>query len=130
LPNIIHFTHRGSFDKSEKFLRAMQNYDTIVRGIVESEAKRGVEALQRATPRDSGLASGSWGYEIRQNGRGVIITWTNTDIENGFPVAVALQVGYGTGTGGFVQGRDYINPAMLPVFEDISKRVWKAVTSA
>jgi len=130
LPSIIHFTHRGSFDKSEKFLTAMQNYDTLVRGIVESEAKRGVEALQRATARDSGLAAESWGYEIRQNRRGVIIAWTNTDIENGFPVAVALQVGYGTGTGGFVQGRDYINPAMLPIFEDISKRVWKAVTSA
>jgi len=127
---IVSFTHRGSFDKSEKFLNAMKNYDTMVRGIVEHNAQRGVEALRRATPKDSRLAAESWGYEIRQNRRGVIIAWTNIDIENGFPVAVALQVGYGTGTGGFVQGRDYINPAMLPIFEDISAEVWKAVKSA
>ena len=107
----------------------MQKFDSLSRRIVENEAKRGVEALRAATPKDSTLAAASWGYEIRQNRRGVIIAWTNTDIENGFPVAVALQVGYGTGTGGFVQGRDYINPAMRPIFDSISTNVWKAVTS-
>lgn len=126
----ITFTHRGSFDKTEKFLKEMQKFDSLVRRVAEREAKRGVEALRKATPRDSGLASKSWGYEIRQNRSSVIITWTNTDIENGFPVAVALQIGYGTGTGGFVQGRDYINPAMKPVFDKISDNVWKAVKSA
>jgi hypothetical protein len=124
----ITFTHRGSFDKTEKFLQKAIKFD--VKRYVESEAKRGVEALRNATPRDSGLASSSWGYEISQNGSGLTITWTNTDVENGFPVAVAIQVGYGTGTGGFVQGRDYINPAMKPVFDSIVERVWKAVTSA
>ena len=124
----ITFTHRGSFNKTEKFLNAMLKLD--IPSIVDKEAKRGVEALKNATPRESSLAANSWGYEISQNGSGVTITWTNIDIENGFPVAVALQVGYGTGTGGFVQGRDYINPAMKPVFDQIAERVWKAVTSA
>lgn len=124
----ISFIHRGSFDKSEKFLRTMKKLD--IQRLVDKEAQRGVEALQKATPKDSGLASDSWGYEIRQNGSNVIITWTNNDIENGFPVAVALQIGYGRGSGGFIQGRDYINPAMKPVFDSISERVWKAVTSA
>ena len=124
------FTHRGSFDKTERFLTKMMELDSVIRQAVDREARRGVEALRRATPKDSSLAAESWGYEIRQNGRGVVITWTNIDIENGFPVAVALQVGYATGTGGFVQGRDYINPAMRPIFDSITDEVWKAVTSA
>jgi hypothetical protein len=125
---LISFTHRGSFDKTEKFLRAIQRLD--VQKLIDTEARRGVEALRKATPRDSGLAAESWGYEISQNGREVTITWTNNDIENGFPVAVAIQVGYGRASGGFIEGRDYINPAMKPVFEQITERVWKAVTSA
>ena len=124
----LSFTHRGSFDKTEKFLKAMQKLD--VQALVAREAQRGVQALIDSTPKDSGLAASSWGYEISQNGRQVTITWTNSDIENGFPVAIMLQHGYGTGTGGYVQGRDYINPAMQPVFDRISERVWKAVTSA
>lgn len=124
----ITFVHHGSFNKTEKFLKSMAKLD--IPRIIDREARRGVDALIRATPRDSGLAADSWGYEIRQNRSGIRITWTNTDIENGFPVAVALQIGYGTGTGGFVEGRDYINPAMKPVFDSISERVWKAVKSA
>jgi hypothetical protein len=122
------FTSRGSFDKTEKFLNAMLKLD--VRAVAEAGAKRGVQALIAHTPQDSGLAARSWGYTISQNRGGVTITWTNTDIENGFPVAIALQYGYGTGTGGYVQGRDYINPAMRPVFDEIANTVWKAVTSA
>lgn len=124
----ISFESRGSFDKTEKFLKTMLKLDLAK--IVEGEAKKGVEALIQATPRDSGLAAQSWSYSIRQNGGGVRITWSNTDVENGFPVAIALQYGYGTGTGGYVQGRDYINPAMKPVFDKIAETVWKAVTSA
>lgn len=125
---MITFTTSGSFKKTEHFLRSVQNLN--VRKIVESEAEKGRQALISATPRDSGLAAESWGYTISQNRGSLTITWTNSDVENGFPVAIALQYGYGTGTGGYVQGRDYINPAMKPVFDSIAEKVWRVVKSA
>lgn len=124
----ISYTSRGSFDKTEKFLNGMLKFD--IRRIVEPLAKKGVEALAANTPRYSGLAANSWGYTITQTRTSITITWFNTDVENGFPVAIALQYGYATGTGGYVHGRDYINPAMRPVFDEIDNEVWKAVTSA
>lgn len=90
----------------------------------------GIGALAAATPHDSGLAASSWGYKVENSSGGVSISWTNTDVEGGFPVAIMLQYGHGTGTGGYVAGRDYINPAMKPIFDKIADRVWKAVTSA
>lgn len=121
----------GSFKNTEKFLAEMKNLNSSIRRIAEAEAKRGVEALVRATPVESGIAARSWGYRIVQNGRRVAIVWTNSNLENGsFPVVIMLQYGYATGTGGYVQGRDYINPAMRPVFDRIATNVWKAVTSA
>jgi hypothetical protein len=106
----------------------MQKLD--VGKIAAAQAKVGVQALARATPRDTGVAQKGWSYEVRQNGGGVAIVWTNSDIENGFPVVIMLQYGHGTGTGGYVQGRDFINPAIRPVFDQIAETVWKAVTSA
>jgi hypothetical protein len=97
---------------------------------LDAAAKMGVNALASAVPKDSGLAADSWNYEVKNSRGSVSITWTNNDVENGFPVAIMLQYGYGTGTGGYVQGRDYINPAMKPVFDDIADQVWRAVTSA
>lgn len=127
----VSFTTRGSWKKTDKFLKEMQNINSHVYRVCQSEAQRGVQALIAYTPRDSGLAASSWGYKIVQNGRRVTIIWTNTNKENGgFPVAVMLQYGYGTGTGGYVQGRDYINPAMKPIFKIIADNVWKAVKSA
>lgn len=93
-------------------------------------AQQGVTALESATPRDSGLAAGSWSYTIQKARGSARIEWTNSDVENGFPVAIMLQYGYGTGTGGYVQGRDFINPAIKPIFDMIADEVWKAVTSA
>lgn len=127
----VSFTVRGSFKKTEKFLQEMKKFNSIVMRVAQAEARRGVQALKAATPRDSGLAASSWNYKILQNGRSVTIIWTNDDIENGrFPVAIMLQYGYATGTGGYVQGRDYINAAMRPIFESIADNVWKAVKSA
>jgi hypothetical protein len=100
-----------------------------IRPVLEAGAKQGVKALAAATPKDSGLSSDSWGYKISGGKSFVTITWTNTDVENGFHVAIMLQYGYGTGTGGYVQGRDYINPAIQPVMDQIANDVWKAVTS-
>jgi hypothetical protein len=125
---VIRIKTTGSFKKTEAFLRKMSSGD-IYRSL-ESGAREGVNALAKATPQESGLASNSWDYVIERSGKAVTIKWTNTDVENGFPVAIMLQLGYGTGTGGYVQGRDYINPAMKPIFDKISADVWKAVTSA
>lgn len=106
----------------------MQKLD--ISKLVQPYAQQGADALAAATPIDSGLAASSWGYEIHDSGSRVTITWTNDDIENGFPVAIMLQYGYSTGTGGYVQGRDYINPAIQPIFDRIADGVWKVVTSA
>lgn len=124
---MISVTSRGSFDNTEAFLRRASKFD--IRPILEEAAQLGLKALIAATPIDSGLAENSWDYEIASARGGSRITWTNSDVENGFPVAIMLQYGYGTGTGGYVQGRDYINPAMKPIFDQIAEKVWKAVTS-
>lgn len=121
------FTSRGSTKRTEDFLRGIKDKD--LRGILSSYAEEGVAALIAATPRESGLAAESWGYTIEVSANSAKIIWTNSDVEDGFPVAIMLQHGYGTGTGGYVQGRDYINPAMKPVFDRISDRVWKEVTN-
>lgn len=122
------FKQRGSFKHVEAFLSRMM--DEQVFQELEYLGQMGVDALISATPVDSGLAAASWGFEIRRSERSWSIVWTNSDIENGFPVAVMIQYGHGTGTGGYVQGRDYINPAMAPVFDRIAEQAWKAVTSA
>lgn len=123
------FTTTGSFKNTEKMLKGMKDINSVITRVLNAEAQKGVVALRAATPKDSGLAASSWGYKIVQNGRRVSIVWTNTDVESGFPVAIMLQYGYGTGTGGYVQGRDYINPAMKPIFKSIADNVWKAVKS-
>jgi len=125
---MFYLESRGSFDKTEQYLRNLSKLRIDV--ILKSSGRLGVDALKKATPRDSGLASESWGFEVSNNKGSVEIVWTNSDIENGFPVAIMLQYGHGTGTGGYVQGIDYINPAMKPVFDKIAEDVWKAVTSA
>ena len=124
----ISFQVSGSIGRTEHYLRRIQKLN--LGSLARAEAQKGVAALQRATPRDSGLAASSWGYEIRQTSNALTISWTNSDTENGFPVAVMIQYGHGTGTGGWVQGRDFINPAMRPVFDQIAETIWKAVTSA
>lgn len=118
----------GSFDETLAFLKRINTLD--FRRILESHAQMGVTALIAATPIDSGLASHSWSYEIEQGNGYCSIVWINNDIENGFPVALMLQLGHGTGTGGYVQGVDYINPALRPIFDKIADAVWKAVSSA
>lgn len=125
---MITFSVSGSFQNTQRFLESASKID--IKGILASCAQRGVAALASRTPEDTGRTAAAWGYEISASGGVYSITWTNSDIENGFPVAIMLQYGYGTGTGGYVQGRDYINPAIQPIFDMIADRVWKAVTSA
>lgn len=122
------FNHRGSFDKLENFLSSMKTID--IRSIIRPYAQEGVLALAAATPMDSGLAAASWDYEIVVSNDQVVVSWMNYDVENGFPVVIMLQYGYVTGTGGYVEGRDFINPAIQPIFDKIANEVWKVVTSA
>lgn len=122
------FRVRGSFKNTESFLKSMTKLD--IPGILASCGQEGVNALEHATPIDSGLAAHSWTYEVTNSGGSYSIAWMNTDVENGFRVVIMLQYGHGTGTGGWVAGRDFINPAIKPVFDKIANKVWKAVTSA
>jgi len=125
---VISFSSSGSFRKTEDFLRRLSRGD-MYNGL-DSYARDGVTALASATPKESGLAASSWNYKIEKTRANLTITWYNTDVETGFPVAIMLQYGYSTGTGGYVQGIDYINPAMKPIFDRIEQRVRKAVTSS
>lgn len=124
----ITFSGTGDFKRTEQMLKNMAALD--ISRLIESQAQRGVQALSAATPEDSGRAADSWGYEIKKTNKSVSIIWTNSDVENGYPVAIMIQYGHGTGTGGYIQGIDYINPAMRPIFDRILQTVWEAVKSA
>lgn len=118
----------GDFKNSERFLKTMATTDFAA--AVKGVAERGVAKLRAATPVDSGETAESWGFVIQRSRKSFSITWTNSNTENGFPVAIMLQYGHGTGTGGWVRGRDYINPAIQPIIDEIAEDLWKVVTSA
>lgn len=120
------FKSTGSYSKTEAALKRMVKLDVLK--LLHRCGQEGVKALASATPQDSGLARSSWGYEISGSKGRYTVIWTNSDVENGFPVAIMIQYGHGTGTGGYVQGQDYINPAIRPVFDRISEDIRKAVT--
>jgi hypothetical protein len=123
---MIKISHSGNFDKTEKFLKGVTNSNYI--NILEKYGREGVEALSAATPVDSGETAKSWGYEIKQTRGGIKIYWTNSNIINDVPIAIIIQYGHVTSNGGYVQGRDYINPAIQPIFDKIADDVWKGVT--
>jgi hypothetical protein len=127
---VISIESSGSFDNTTKFLKSMGKIKPTVVSAMHECGQQGVSALADHTRVSSGRTAHSWGYEIKDDSHGCTITWTNSDVENGFPVAIMLQYGYATGTGGYVRGRDYINPAMKPIFDQIAEKIWKAVTSA
>jgi hypothetical protein len=124
---VITYTVSGSFKNTEKFLKNALKINIL--NIMESYGHEGVRALSAATPLDSGIAAHSWGFFTLKKNSVYYIFWTNSDIENGFPVVVMLQYGHGTGTGGYIPGIDFINPAIKPIFDKITDAVWKAVTS-
>jgi hypothetical protein len=125
---VITLKTSGTYTKTRAYLQKLARGDFFQQ--LDSLAQRGVAALASASPVDSGLAAHSWTYQIEKTKSSCTITWYNTDIESKFPVAIMLQYGYFTGTGGYVHGRDYINPAMRPVFDQIQEAVWKVVTSS
>lgn len=117
----------GDFKNLEKFLKKASKMDFFQN--LERYAREGVSALASATPIDSGETAASWGYEIRTTKNEISIYWTNSNVNNGIPIAVLIQYGHGTKNGGYVLGRDYINPAVRPIFDKIADSVWKEVTS-
>lgn len=125
---MIRVESKGSFAKTEKFLYAMQKAEAF--RILNKYGKEGVNALAAATPVDTGLTADSWEYEVvYKNGRYSII-WSNTNVETGIPVAILIQYGHATGTGGWVEGMDYINPSIKPLFDKIADNVWERVKNA
>jgi hypothetical protein len=123
------FESKGDFNGLEKFLRSSTTNNSIGRQLAKF-GQQGVKALASATPVDSSKTAASWSFEVKSSKGSHSIIWSNSHVEDGVPIAIILQYGHGTGTGGYVQGRDYINPAMKPVFDKIETDVWKAVTSA
>ena len=125
---MIEFTSSGSTAETEAFLKAMAKGDYL--SALDDLAQQGVDALRANTPIESGITGESWTYEILESAGGVTIWWSNTNIIDGFNVAIGLQYGHGTGTGGWVQGYDYINPAIKPIFDQLAERVWKEVQNS
>ena len=121
----IKLKSKGDFKKAQ--LRIKQIYEAGKVPNMDKHGQMGVDALSAATPVDSGLTSQSWGYEIKQDDDGVTIVWTNSNINKGVNIAIILQYGHGTGTGGYVQGIDYINPALKPVFKYIADDAWNEI---
>lgn len=123
---MIKFTHKGSFSKTERFLNNARKMQ--LRGLLESYGQKGVEALSQSTPKDTGLTASSWEYEVIQTPRGYRIVWSNSHVVDGVPIAIILQYGHGTGSGGYVEGRDYINPVMRPLFDELVTKLEEEVS--
>lgn len=123
---MIKFRHKGDFSKTTRYLERVKN--AVRLGLLDRYGREGVNALASATPVDSGLTANSWYYKIENRTGSAKIIFGNTNIQNGVPIAVILQYGHGTGNGGWVQGRDYINPAIQPIFDKIVNDAWKEVT--
>lgn len=122
---MIEFRNKGNFDKTFSFLKRNRKISLLD---LYKYGERGVEALRKATPRDTGSTADSWYYEIVESDGRIAIQWLNSHVNKHVNIAVILQYGHGTGTGGWVEGRDYINPALAPVFDSIAKGVWEEVT--
>lgn len=125
---MITFRQQGDFSKLTRFLERAK--EAVHLGDLDKYGQAGVAALASATPADSGLTASSWYYKITNKNGSVTISFHNSNIQNGVPIAIILQYGHGTGTGGWVQGRDYINPAIQPIFDQIADSAWKEVTKS
>lgn len=118
---------KGDWSKTYRWLKKLTNIETRFDAALEKAGREGVRALERATPKDTGLAASAWFFTIKKGPLSSTIEWHNADIENGYNVALLIQYGHGTGTGGYVTGVDYINPALKPIFEAFGNDVLKEV---
>ena len=124
---MITIEHKGDFTKLTRYLERLK--ETVRLGILDKYGRKGVDALSSATPLDSGKTASSWYYEIEHVRDSATITFKNSNVNDGVPIAIILQYGHGTGTGGWVAGRDYINPAIQPIFDEMAEEAWKEVTN-
>lgn len=123
---MITFRQKGDFSKLTRFLERAK--EVVKMGDLDKYGEAGVAALASATPRDTGMTASSWYYTIENKNGRATISFNNSNIQNGVPIAIILQYGHATGTGGWVEGRDYINPAIRPIFDKIANDAWKEVT--
>lgn len=124
---MIFFKNRGSFANTQAFLKRASK-DSLFSNL-DAYGQRGVDALASGTPRKTGLTAASWKYRITQSKGYIHIEWYNTNQREGEEIAILIQYGHGTGTGGYIQGVDYINPAIKPIFEEISNEIWGRLTN-
>ena len=123
---MISFRQKGDFKKVTRYFERVK--EVVHLGDLDKYGREGVVALASATPVDTGLTASSWSYEIVHNKGSATINFNNSNIQNGVPIAIILQYGHGTRNGGWVQGRDYINPAIQPIFDKIAENAWREVT--
>lgn len=129
MANSIVFEHKGDFRKTMSFLERAK--ETVKIGILDKYGREGVRVLSENTPRDTGKTAESWEYTIERTADAVRIIWTNSNTTpEGIPIAVLIQYGHATGNGGYVEGRDFINPTMRPIFDAIANNAWKELTRA
>ena len=124
---MIKLTSTGSFKNSFRFLQFLSHREYFNR--LNEYGQRGVEALSGATPKDTGKTAASWRYEVDTSLNSVSISWINDNVVGGVPLVILLQYGHGTRGGGYVKGRDFINPSIKPIFDDIEESVWREVTA-
>ncbi len=124
---MITFRQKGDFSKLTKYLG--KSATPVRSGLLDKYGRAGVAALSSATPTETGKTASSWSYEVVQTKTSSSIVFSNSNVNKGIPIAIILQYGHGTGTGGYVQGRDYINPACKPVFDKLAEEAWREVTS-
>lgn len=123
---MITFRQKGDFSKLNSYFEKVK--ETVKIGKLDRIGQEGVAALSSATPKDTGLTASSWYYEIERTNDSVSITFNNSNINKGVPIAIILQLGHGTRNGGWVEGRDYINPAIRPIFDRMADEAWEEVT--
>ena len=123
---VIRFRHKGDFSKATRYFENLK--EAVRHGDLDKYGHEGVAALASVTPVETGLTARSWYYQITTTKGSVTISFHNSNIQNGVPIAVILQYGHGTRNGGWVQGIDYINPAIQPLFNKIANNAWREVT--
>ena len=125
MASIISYKTTGDLRQTDTLLKKLLKQDLT--SILHRYGQKGVEALSAATPVDTGKTAASWGYTVTETPTSAKITWTNSNVNNGVPIALLIQYGHGTGTGGYVPGRDYIKPAIGPILDELSNALWKEV---
>lgn len=125
---MISFRQKGDFSKLTRYFERIK--EAVNLSILDKYGREGVAALVSATPVDSGKTASSWYYKIKHSNGTATLSFHNSNVNDGVPIAIILQLGHGTGTGGYVQGRDYINPAIQPLFDKIAEDAWREMRNA